>query len=256
MNIKLWKRDLILIIFILLSYILLTGIFHKSVPSTYKKIGYHEISILYYFINVVFFAPLLEEVCFRLVLKYKPQYLKISLLGILFYVLFFHEFSNLFTTHGNFFLLRIFLFIGLGVAVLLIKLTKYQEKLSKFWNRRRTYIWVISILLFTVMHYPTYNFDVLAIWHVALLSTLTMLFAFLLSIIRVKFGFALAVLCHSLNNAISIIALLFILGVPISEVFKGVTFNEFQMEKIEQQERAIRIIKEENKRLKEKNDNK
>ncbi len=152
-----------------------------------------------------FILPLVEEVAFRLSLRFKPVYLALSLSVFLYYLLTKLVFFTKISAVDDSFFIRAG--VSLAVGLLLFPFFNYpniKQALAQFWERNFRFIYYISCLTFAWIHLAKYEI----IWlNVVLLPILTLpqLFSALINgYTRIAFGFQYPLLFHMLNNAIAI----------------------------------------------------
>jgi membrane protease YdiL (CAAX protease family) len=105
--------------------------------------------IWFFFLYVVFFAPIIEETIFRLVLRAKSLYIALSGTFLTAYILF------------NFFDNTVFSILILPVTFIIIFrfCSNQSEKIKRFWIRKFALIYFISAFIFGFAHAMNYSFE-------------------------------------------------------------------------------------------------
>ena len=174
------------------------------------------------FLLVVFWASISEELGFRLWLRFSP--VKWGL-GLAFFVFFLTSLIKLpfipdqyFTFSSGLGFLTSFLLIGsvFSLIFLLLRKEKVSKVVESFFKRNFPFFFYSLAIFFAVIHITNYDVDLKTIWYFApVLIFPQLLLSFLISFIRMKYGFFWAIATHSLNNAIAVTPLLFL--APILE---------------------------------------
>jgi membrane protease YdiL (CAAX protease family) len=160
-----------------------------TVPVQYKE------HLWIYFILVGIFAPVLEEVIFRLSLIFDPVYISLSISTL--FALIIHKVSNSF--------LSIITFILLFILVKRLA-NIYSFKLFSFWTKNFPYIFYFLSVLFGVVHISNYKYtEVNQYLIVPILIFPQLAIGFILSFTRLyyKKGFLICIIIHVLMNLIS-----------------------------------------------------
>ncbi len=149
--------------------------------------------------------PLVEEIAFRLSLRFKPIYLALSLAVFLYYLLSKLVFSTKISAVDDTFIMRVGLSLGFGLLLWpMFSLHALKEVLTRFWENNFRYIYYTSCVMFAWIHLAKYEI----IWlNVVLLPILTLpqLFSALINgYTRVSFGFQYPLLFHMANNVIAV----------------------------------------------------
>jgi membrane protease YdiL (CAAX protease family) len=169
-----------------------------SVPEPLKR------HLWVYFLLVVIYSPIMEEVIFRLTLIFNPVYISLSISSL--FALLVHKISDGFVPIVAFVLL--FLLIT-RIAVI------YEIKIYSFWNRNFKFIFYLSSLTFGLVHIGNYKYiDTSQYFMAPILILPQLLLGFILSFTRLHYkkGFLICILIHSLMNMISVSVFLLELG--------------------------------------------
>ncbi len=149
----------------------------------------------------VLIAPFLEEIIFRLSLKFKPIYLSASLVVFSYYQISdFLDFPK-FSFENNFFI-RVIGSITFGLIGYLI-FTKFSGFLENVWKSKFKWIYYISIFSFAWVHISNFQLDTTeSILIGPLLTFPQMIGGIFKGFIRIKYGFLFNLLYHCSNNFI------------------------------------------------------
>ncbi|MDD5626663.1 MAG: CPBP family glutamic-type intramembrane protease [Patescibacteria group bacterium] len=196
-----------------------------------------ERKIFLLFLFAAFWAPLAEEMTFRLGLRYSPYKLGFSLVFLLMLVcdyLFSRVFKllppwvfDLTSWRGLVFYFSFILIVGFLLSSVLKKFVK-QSRAEKFYARNFQWIYYGSSLIFASLH--IFNYTKLSqIWFlIPLLVTPQFFLGLVLGFVRIRYGFSWAVLNHFIHNALSLLPLL-ILGF-LSEDLRNVLLHQNALE--------------------------
>lgn len=149
--------------------------------------------------------PLVEELAFRLSLRFKPVYLALSVAVFFYYILTKLIFQTKISAVDETFMIRAGISLGFGLLLWpLFSSTLFKAALGRFWQNNFRYIYYASCIVFAWIHISKYEI----IWlNVLLLPILTLpqLFSALINgYTRVAFGFQYPLLFHMANNLIAI----------------------------------------------------
>ncbi|OJJ16650.1 hypothetical protein BKI52_32590 [marine bacterium AO1-C] len=150
----------------------------------------------------VVILPTLEEICFRLSLRFKPIYFALSSGVFSYYVLTKIVFQTKLSVADDSFLLRCLGAIGLAVLTYLILQSSsfLKRKLGEFWENNFFWIYYISCLSFAWIHVFNYEFNWLNILFLPLITIPQLMSAIISGYTRVSFGFQYPLLFHMFTN--------------------------------------------------------
>jgi len=151
----------------------------------------------------VVILPFLEEVLFRLSLKFKPIYLALTSSVFCYYILTKLVFHTKLSAVDESFLMRVVISISLGlVSYPIINIKSFKKTLSKFWAQHFRSIYYISCLVFAWMHYSKYELNWTNTLLLPILTLPQLMSAIIYGYIRVSYGFQYPLLLHMSNNLI------------------------------------------------------
>ncbi|MCE7995514.1 MAG: CPBP family intramembrane metalloprotease [Roseivirga sp.] len=151
----------------------------------------------------VFILPLLEEVAFRLSLKFKPVYLALTL-GVLGYYISSKAIyqAKLSDVHHHFENRMIIVLAIMFIAYPLFSLPKVKKVLDQFWKNNFKWILYVSSFGFAWVH--IFNYE-LSLEHLLLMPVITLpklVGALSYGYARVNYGFVYSFAIHICNNSI------------------------------------------------------
>lgn len=152
-----------------------------------------------------FILPLVEEVAFRLSLRFKPLYLSLSLFVFVYYLLTKMVFDTKISAIDDSFVLRAGISVGFGL--LLFPLFNYRTikaKLYQFWQSNFRWIYYLTSLVFAWIHLAKYEIILLNVLLLPILTLPQLMSALINGYTRVKFGFQYPLLFHMANNVIAV----------------------------------------------------
>lgn len=176
-------------IFFRLSY---TFINHKPIHTVQDHL-HHPIPIwdIIPFFTLYFLKPFLEEVAFRLSLKFSPVYMAFSTFALIFYMLSIF-YDNNFNIRAHL-LLKTSLSLIAGVTMYFIS---NQKKIlfENFWNKNFRYIFYLLLVIFLYANFLYYKIDIRFLVFLPLLLSQKILTGVIHSFVRVKYGFRYSLL--------------------------------------------------------------
>ena len=157
----------------------------------------------------VLILPLLEEIAFRLSLKFKPIFLALTLGVITYYILskgvYFAKLSDV----QDHFMERSLIALAIIVVTYpLFSLPKIKKALEKFWASNFRGIFYVICLAFAWVHILNYE---LSLEHLLLMPLITMdklVSALCYGYTRVHYGFIYSFAIHMLNNSIGFMVMM------------------------------------------------
>ncbi len=165
------------------------------------------------FLLVVVWAPISEEIAFRLWLRFSPAKWG---LGLGFFLLFtfslipqipedfftFNSWNGFLNSIGLISLTFVFVFS-------ILKIKKVGFLVQRFFERNFRFFFYTIALFFAIIHIENYDVDLKTIWYFAPMLIFPQIFlSFAISFIRMKYGFLWAIFTHAINNFVAITPLL------------------------------------------------
>lgn len=149
--------------------------------------------------------PFVEEIGFRLSLKFKPIYLALSSGVFLYYLLTKAVFFTKVSAVDESFIIR----IGSAIVLILIlfplfNLQSVKDKLVKFWNNNFNLIYYFTCIAFAWVHMSKYEITWLNIVLLPILTMPQLMSGIISGYTRVAFGFQYPLLFHMTTNLIMI----------------------------------------------------
>lgn len=180
----------------------LIGLFYEPKNLTDQSLSERFIPFLYLIIGGMV-LPYLEEILFRLSLKFKPIYLISTSICIGYYVSTKFIFDSRLSSFDDTFMYRICIGLCTGIlAFNLLRNKQFSEYLRKVWIQKFTFIYYISAIVFAWLH--IFNFE-LNLVNILLLPFLTLpqLFSgLIMGYMRINFGFQYPLFFHMATNSL------------------------------------------------------
>lgn len=191
-------------ILFLIPTAVLIGLLHD--PENLAKASLAErFSPLMLLLITVVILPVVEEVGFRLSLKFKPIYLALSLGVFLYYLLTKAVFYTKITAVDESFVTR----AGVAVAMVvllypLLSMKPIREKMAQFWESNFRTIYYLSCVLFAVIHIFNYELNWMNLVFLPLITLPQLMSGIISGYTRITFGFQYPMLFHMATNLIAV----------------------------------------------------
>jgi membrane protease YdiL (CAAX protease family) len=227
--VRLWAMIFLLsMFFALVSNFLLTEAGYGDEDFAITEIFMGSSPLLLFFL-IVIWAPISEEIAFRLWLRFSP--LKWAF-GLSFLSLFVIPFFNLsfltLDSWRNVLSTSLFLLLLIFFLYRLFSYEKIVQKVPLFLQKNFRFLFYISSIAFAVLHITNYDIDLKTIWHFAPILIFPQLFlSFTISFVRMNYGFSWSIFMHALNNFVAVSPFLFLL--PILERIEDVSFENIEV---------------------------
>ena len=185
------------------------------------------------FFLVAIWAPISEEIAFRLGLRFSPINWGLSLSFLLFFLISILDLpfipSGWFTFNSLVGTFSTIIFILL-TAVLIYKVLSCKKVgffVEKFFRRNFQFFFYTLAILFGALHIMNYDINLREMWFfIPILIAPQLLLSFTISFVRMQYGFVWAVFTHAFNNVVAITPILFLL--PALESLEGVELSEIE----------------------------
>lgn len=191
--------DICLCLFVIGLLSLLNNLGFEEVFESHKLEDLiKELSPLTFALLVIILIPSIEEVIFRLHLKYREWVVNIlltlSLSGIIYFLL------DITGQHAQY-------MIVLAVIILLfaIYLIRMPDALNDFWKSKFPIVFYATTLIFALVHVLNYEFSQKLILIIPLLIAPQFIVGFLIGYLRIKLGFVWGLVLHASHNAVFIL---------------------------------------------------
>ena len=161
-------------------------------------------NIIIKYVIILFFTPIIEEVAFRLFLtKFKLKFFNLSISfivsSIVYTLLFKYTWQsnsiNLNSILPYIYITFLAFLFYMWIFVLLQK-KEIINNISKFWNDKFAYFFYISCFVFSIIHLPVLEYKLNHLILIPLLLLPYFIYAISLGFIRIKLGFAFAMVFH------------------------------------------------------------
>jgi hypothetical protein len=190
--------DIILGLFAaLIVSLLVLNIVDLEPTENLKSVNFNNNLIVQIFIGLII-SPFIEEIIYRLFLKFSPINLAISATSLLYYLISLIAGIDGYCLSFN----SVFLFIfccGIFVASLLFFKRK-ANIISYYYNSKFRFILYVSIVLFAYGHISNYHLSAIVLVLSPILLMPQIISGILYSFIRLKLGFWFSVSMHILSN--------------------------------------------------------
>lgn len=192
----------ILKIFFLIPVSIFIGLVHDPENLTTSNMAERFPPLILFLVAVVI-LPSVEEVGFRLSLKFKPFYLALTSGVFLYYLLSKAVFNTKISAVDESFITRISFSIGLIILLYpIINRNSIKQKLTKVWDNHFRSIYYISCITFAWIHIFNYELSWINLLLLPLITLPQLLTAIISGYIRVSFGFRYPLFYHMMNNLI------------------------------------------------------
>lgn len=168
------------------------GVFEMPINLNRTRLeSFSEFAIL---LLASLYAPILEELAFRLPLKFSKWNLTLASIGIS--ITFCRILAELKYEYS------LILSIGIGTVVYLILNERIVKNLSEFWSKNKLLIFYSLLLTFSFLHLKNYKLTTELLIFSPIFILPRILGGILFSYIRLNSGIIIAILFHSFNNGI------------------------------------------------------
>lgn len=176
-----------------------------------QKQEHPDLGIMHLVVGALLSAPLFEELAYRWGLQFSPVRTAVSLGLIAFYWLPYggtyspDSLLNVIGEPGFYLMLGMGLVVG-GTAFAFFHMDYFEDKVGQWWKRNFGVVFYISALLFGLMH--IFNVREITPTVVSLAFFITFqqtLLGFFNGYVRMKYGFAQAVVQHALYNLVPVV---------------------------------------------------
>ncbi|WP_020569498.1 CPBP family glutamic-type intramembrane protease [Neolewinella persica] len=183
---------------------ILVGLIHDPENLTKSSMA-ERFSPLMLLLVTVLILPMVEEVAFRLSLKFKPIYLALTSGVFLYYVLTKAVFGTKISAVDETFLTRIVLSIGLVLLLYpLLNMKSISKKLAEVWTNHFRSIYYVSCITFAWIHVFNYEFNLMNLLFLPLITLPQLMTGIISGYTRVAFGFRYPLFFHMATNLIAL----------------------------------------------------
>ncbi|MCK4358236.1 MAG: CPBP family intramembrane metalloprotease [Candidatus Cloacimonetes bacterium] len=194
----------------LINYLQVIRLIEPTVPHKPLGVlkGYPFIVFLSFSLII---GPLLEELVFRLSLKFNRLNLSISCGAITYFFSSPCLFNNKDVEIGINNIYRLLLgFTVFIVFYYLILNNSIERKLSNFWDRNFKYIFYFSVLSFGMIHITNYELSLNHLLFIPIITLPRIILGIIFGFIRTKFGIGWSIVLHVFYNGVLILPLIII----------------------------------------------
>lgn len=191
--------------FVKILYIGLTAIIDLSdtisIPVVSNDFKFDKYSGIQKFFMGAFLGPIIEELAFRLNLKFSKRNFLIMFIGIsysIFKIIFQFDWSN-----------SLIITVILTFLLSLLLKNKILDRLEKFWKENRLIVFYFLLFSFVLLHSTNYELEFSTLIYIPLLMLPHFLAGLIFSYARLKSGIIMSISLHILNNGLFALLLLF-----------------------------------------------
>lgn len=149
--------------------------------------------------------PLVEEIAFRLSLRFKPIYLAMSASVVVYYVLTKLVYATKISAVDESFVSRVLISLAIGIVLYpIVSRQSIKKALALFWAKHFRAIYYGTCILFACIHVAKYELILLNIVLLPILTLPQLMSALINGYTRVSFGFQYPVIFHMCNNFVGI----------------------------------------------------
>ena len=160
----------------------------------------YAINLLHYIVLM----PILEELVYRLPLRFNIRYIKIALFSALFLELIYLDVDNLISAGYLKLGIRLIIFFSaLLIVNNFLNRKNFVMRLERIWvSHFKIVLWVL-ITLFAIGHFHRFDISSFSEYPIVLFLIVGFIFlGFVFSFVRMKLGILSAIIVHSFNNMI------------------------------------------------------
>jgi hypothetical protein len=180
-----------------LSYLLdYTEIYKKPTHIGFNKIS--DFSFLKKVFVLAIYSPIIEELAFRIGLKFSKWNV------IIMFTFSSFTFIKLYFISDWFFSILTSLILGFIVFIIFNNKIIFNS-IEKFWWQNKRLVFYFSLFVFSFMHLNNYNITYELILFSPIVVSSHICAGFIFSYTRLKLGIVLAMILHSINNALPLI---------------------------------------------------
>ena len=152
-----------------------------------------------------FVLPMLEEIAFRLSLRFKPIYLATSAAVFTYYILTKLVFFTKISAVDESFLLRVLISLATSAVLsLIVSLPGVKVLVGQFWVKHFRLLYYLLCIVFAWIHIAKYELILLNVLLIPILTLPQLMSALINGYTRVSFGFQYPLFFHFANNLIGI----------------------------------------------------
>ncbi|WP_409013947.1 type II CAAX prenyl endopeptidase Rce1 family protein [Dyadobacter sp. CY356] len=164
--------------------------------------NFHEKGLIYMIIIICLVAPIIEEISFRLCLRYSSWNLSL-MIGCWIYTILAQIIKSKVSFWGNF----IFMYPIMALPIVYFFLEKCKimnSAFDNFWSVNSRPIFYLSVVLFAFSHTFNFEVDLLTLIMIPILTLPQAIMGVILSYTRLKFGIIYSICLHIIFNAIAV----------------------------------------------------
>lgn len=195
----------------------------RSIPEVIFVKKSVQISIYTRILYAAILGPIYEEMIFRLPLRFKINYISISIILAVILVLLNYEVRNIFLAYDSFFVLRLSAVLAICVLYgFVLKIPTIIQKVEKIGHDYFLTILFSLVLTFSLAHFGRFKITAIEYYFIGVIILFNYFVVGLLySYVRLRIGMLASIIFHILNNSIPYLITLY------ASVHAGVNYFEF-----------------------------
>lgn len=198
-TIRLWSC---LFIFIIFGGVILDSLIDVPMHDRFQEVM-DQIGLWGFIGFAVLLGPLLEEITFRLAMRFQLRYILIGAIALTLYIV--QATSSLIEKFASDGLYYLYSFAAIGLVTFIAMCIKYKKSMASGWVTYFPLIFYVLSFAFAMIH--IFNFEEFPL-RVILLAPIITLPQFILGLgmgyLRMRFGFWYGCLFHVLNNSFAL----------------------------------------------------
>ena len=194
----------VLKILLLIPISVILGLIHDPENLTGKSLAERFTPITLLLVGGAI-LPLVEEVCFRLSLRFRPIFLSLSSSALSYYLLTKIVFQTKNTAIDDSFATRVTASVAFGLLLFpILRSATVRTRLARLWHSHFRWIFYTSVIVFAAVHAFRYEPSWINVALLPLLCLPQLLSGVIYGYLRVSFGFSYPLLLHMSTNLIGI----------------------------------------------------
>ncbi len=184
----------------------------KSIPDVKFVEIPVQISVYLRMIQVIVISPLIEEMIFRLPLRFSKPNLTISIVSFFILLLLHYEVLNVFLFSGPFLSFRLLLLLFLiSIVIISLKFTSITNNLDKIWHNKPMLIILLYCIAFSMIHIRRFEIETAGYYYIGIIILIYyFLVGIIYSLIRLKVGIFASFVFHAAYNSVVYLYVLYL----------------------------------------------
>ena len=208
-----WRVFVIKVILTLITGIVVAFIYD---PVNQTKVNWLELyTTETIFLLSMIILPSLEEIAFRLSLKFKPTHLSLTIGVLTYYVITKGIYQTKLSTIDNHFEVRVMISMItiLTSYAIIASNSKIKSGLDKFWKTNFKWVFYLFCITFSVLHILNYELTLRHLLLLPLIALPKLVSALTYGYVRMRYGFIYSLGLHMFWNSFAFIQIVYFSGV-------------------------------------------